>query len=132
MLEALSLAALVAAASPVEARYGLPSRLLVAVVMAESGGRAVVSRRRSCGGVDVGVAQIHVHNRDQRRVRQLLVLATNLDRAAYLLARSRERCSKPRSRCVCLEAHYNWNGRTKWCRRVHRIWRELRPAKGLT
>ena len=126
MIEALSLAALIAATSPVETRYGLPPYLLAAVVLCESGGRAIVSRRRKCGGVDVGVGQIHVCDRSKRRIRQLLVLSTNLDRAGFLLARSRARCH--RGRCRCMEAHYNWNSRT-WCGRVHRAWRRLLGAR---
>lgn len=130
MIEALSLAALIAAASPVEERYGLPPYLLVAVVLVESGGRAIVSRRRRCGGVDVGAAQIHVHDRNRRRIRQLLELSVNLDRAGALLAKSRSRC-KGRA-CRCLEARYNWASRT-WCGRVHRTWHRLLGARqGLT
>jgi len=34
-------------------RHGLPVGLLVAVVLAESGGRNLISRRRFCGGRDV-------------------------------------------------------------------------------
>jgi hypothetical protein len=108
-------------------RHGLPAGLLVAVVLAESGGRNIISRRRRCGGRDVGVGQIHAH--DAQRFRRLLVLATNLDRAAAILAASRRRCAA--TACRCREAHYNWNGRTRWCRRVHRIWRELmRSSRG--
>jgi hypothetical protein len=122
VIEALSLAALIAAASPVESRYGLPPRLLVAVVLIESSGRAIVSRRRRCGGVDVGVGQVHVHEPTRARVRRLLVLSTNLDRAGYLLARSRRLCG---DRCRCPEALYNWSGRTRWCSRLYARWRWL-------
>ena len=128
MIEALALAALVAAATPVERRYGLPGGLLVAVVLVESGGRNIISQRRRCGGRDDGYGQIHAHKPSKRRLGVLLALSTNLDRAGYLLAKSRDRCARARKACRCLEAHYNWNSRT-WCGRVYERWARLRGGE---
>jgi hypothetical protein len=102
-------------------------------VLAESGGRNIISRRRRCGGRDIGYGQVHDHAAiDSLRVRRLLTLQTNLDRAAAILAASRRRCAAAACR-PCREAHYNWNGRTRWCRRVHRIWHALMGAsRGVT
>lgn len=105
-------------------RHGLPAGLLLAVVCAESGGRNIISRRRSDGGRDYGVMQIHARDLSRRRLAILLSLAVNVDRGASILAKSRERCSRARRPCRCLEAHYNWRSKT-WCGRVHRIWRRL-------
>ena len=148
MIEALTLAALVAAASPVEQRYDLPAGLLVAVVLVESGGRAgLISRRRKCGGVDVGAGQIHVHidqlrfarvlafptfaiSVDQRRIRQLFALSVNLDRAGKILASSRKRCRAHPRWTACRRSEfalYNAGSRT-WAGRVHRAWRRLLGA----
>ena len=123
MWEAQQLAETVRA---VETRYGIPAGLLAAIVLAEAGGkRNIISRRRYDGCRDYGIGQLHDCSPSRRRLRQLLTLTVNLDRAGYLAAKSRVRCSGPRSGCVCLESHYNWGGRTRWCSRVYRIWRRL-------
>ncbi len=95
-----------------------------AIAVAESGGRTIISRRRYNGSRDHGVMQINARDLSKRRLARLLTLAVNIDRGAYLLAKSRERCSRPRNGCRCLEAHYCWRSAT-WCSRVHRIWRRL-------
>jgi hypothetical protein len=135
LIEALTLAALVAAATPVEERYGLPAGLLVAVVMVESSGRNIISARRKCGGRDYGYGQIHDHDPSKRRLALLLTLSTNLDRAGQLLARSRDRCRAHPRWAACRRSPfglYNANSRT-WAGRVHRAWRRLLGAgRGLT
>lgn len=105
-------------------RHSLPVGLVVATILAESGGRNIISRRRYNGSRDHGVMQINARDLSKRRLARLLTLAVNIDRGAYLLAKSRERCSRPRSGCRCLESHYCWRSAT-WCGRVHRIWRRL-------
>ena len=133
-MEALALAALISAASPIENRYGLPAGLLVAVVLVESGGRpGLISRRRYDGCRDYGAGQIHACNPSRRRLGVLLALSTNLDRAGQILAGSRERCrARPRwAACRRSEwALYN-AGSSRWWSRVLRRWRTLRLPGGV-
>lgn len=136
MIEALTLVALVAAATPVESRYALPAGLLVAVVLCESGGRVrLISRRRFDGCRDYGAGQIHACNPSRRRLALLLALSTNLDRAGQLLAGSRARCARHPRWAACRRspfALYNSGSRT-WAGRVHRAWRRLLGAsRGLS
>ena len=115
--------ALVTEADRASRRHSLPVGLLVAVVLAESGGRNIISRRRYNGSRDHGVMQINAHHLSKRRLALLLTLEVNTDRGASILASSRSRCAG--RACRCLEAHDNWNSRT-WCGRVHAIWRRRR------
>ena len=111
----------------VEVRYGLPFGILAAIVLAESGGLNLVSRRRCNGGRDHGVAQINAVNPSRRRLALLLTLSTNLDRAGQLLASSRARCARHPRWAACRRwefALYNAGSGT-WPGRVRRIWRRL-------
>ena len=115
-----------------EVRYDLPRGLLVAVVLAESGGRKIVARRRGKGrrGCDSGEAQIHIPRCDERRLRRLLVLSTNLAEAARLLAQSRQTCQR-RSLTPCEISEwalYNAGSRGGWPR-VERIWERLQSHR---
>lgn len=123
---------IVAEVQRVEARYALPSALLAAVVLAESGGLKLIARGRGKGGrgCDSGEGQIHVPDCDRRRLQRLLVLSTNLDRAGYLLARSRTFCAAHPRWVSCRRsewARYN-GGSPTWWGRVAKIWRRLRDA----
>lgn len=119
--------AIVAEADRASRRHGLPVGLLVAVVLAESGGRNIISRRRFNGGRDIGPAQVHVHAHDPQRLRRLLALSTNLDTGASILASSRSRCARHPGWAACRRSEwalYNANSKT-WAPRVLRIWRRL-------
>lgn len=137
VLEPLALAALIAAASPVEERYALPAGLLVAVVMLESSGRVGLVVKRRCG-YDVGAGQLHIHgnNISRQRIQRLLVLSTNLDLAGAHLARSRERCrARPRwAACrACPEeiegfGLYNGGAAKRWCARLSQVYNRIKRA----
>jgi hypothetical protein len=122
----------VRAAQVARVRYGLPEGLLLAVVLAETGGRDVMARGRGKGrvGCDVGVAQIHVPGCFPDKVAQVRPLLQNLIKSAEILSWSRSRCSKSPgwSGCkYCLWGRYNPGSRT-WCKKVLRIWERLRRA----
>ena len=118
---------LATAATRLERRYNLPRALLVATVLAESGGLNLVSRHRH--GCDVGIAQIYVPRCEPGRVAELRPKAANLEEGARQLDASRRKCSRhPRWR-VCAIAPwtlYNSGNARRWWGRVSRIWRRLR------
>lgn len=120
--------AIVAEADRASRRHGLPVGLLVAVVLAESGGRNIISRRRRCGGRDAGYYQVHTHAAVHvLRFRRLLSLEVNTDRGASILASSKARCARHPRWAACKRssfALYNTNSET-WAPRVLRIWRRL-------
>lgn len=98
--------------SQVESSHELPGGLLAAVVLAETGGRNVVSKQRRNGGFDHGVAQIHA----KQVTPGLLDYGVNLDRAAVLLRQSEDKVCKTAS-CLCPWHGYNYNSKT-WCKKV--------------
>lgn len=113
-----------------EERHGLPGGLLISVILIESAGRSLVVRRR-CGW-DVGPGQVHVHALGpwvpRERLARLLVLSTNLDAAAGLLARSRATCHRrPRLRHCRRSVWAGYNaGAPRWWPAVARVWARLR------
>jgi len=111
-----------------ERRHHLPALLLASVVLAESGGRNVVSAVRRCGGRDVGPAQVHTHERE--RLQRLLVLSVNLDEGARILVRSRDLCRR-RQLAYCRRSHWaGYNARSlTWWGRVAAIWGRLRGER---
>jgi len=123
---------LVAVARAAEERHHLPLGLLLAVVLAESGGRRNLVVRwtgKNRLGCDTGAGQVHVPMCEQERVRRLLLLSVNLDRSASLLARSERRClsdKRPHLRACRRSPWALYNaGSTRWWPRVARIWRRL-------
>lgn len=120
---------LVAVASNAEKRHGLPAGLLVAVALAESGGkRRLVSRHRK--GCDAGAGQVHVPGCHSGRLERLLQLSVNLDASASVLAKSRARCARsPRLRFCKISPWAGYNaGSPRWWPRVYSIWRRLMTA----
>jgi hypothetical protein len=102
-------------------KHGIPTMLLAAVILAESGGRKIVTRHKY--GCDVGEGQIFVPACDRLRMQRLLVLSVNVDRGADLLGESQKRCMARKIR-PCLRskwALYNAGSRG-WWPRVKRIW----------
>jgi len=111
-----------------EESWGLPAGLLLATILAESGGRRrlVTRERRGCS---VGPAQVYVPGCHRERVQRLLVLSTNLTRAGALLDGSRRRCERhPRWR-ACRRWEYGLynSGSSTWSSRVLAIWRRIAP-----
>lgn len=124
--------AIVEAAQHSRVQFRLSEGLLLAVVLAETGGRDVVARGRGKGrlGCDVGVAQIHVPGCAKRDVDLVRPLLQNLAKGAQILSWSRSRCVKyPRwYGCkYCRWGRYNPGSRT-WCKKVLRIWKNIRGA----
>lgn len=122
--------ALIQASQVMESRFRLPAGLLVAVVLAETGGRDVVARGRGKGrrGCDVGVAQIHVPGCHRSAVAAVRPLLQNLKKAAKILNWSRTRCRKSPSwpGCrQCIWGRYN-PGSSTWCLKVLEIWGRLK------
>jgi len=125
-------AALLLEAQAAEVRWALPHLLLVAVIAHESGGRQRLVVRERGGHCSAGPAQVLIRNCDRSRLQRLLVLSTNLDEGARILARSREICRRhPRWRaCRRSEwALYN-SGSASWWRGVASKWRRLRWRPG--
>ncbi len=109
-----------------EKKENLPTGLLVAVILAESGGTpgAIGYHRHGC---DVGAGQIYVSKCDIRRVRKFLDLRANLKQAARILVWSRRECTKhPNWRGCKPSLHGLYNSRSKtWGPRVLRIHKRL-------
>lgn len=103
----------------------LPTGLLLAVVLAETGGRNVVSQPRRCGGWDVGYAQVHTHKHTE--IGRLRNLEQNIRTAAGLLVASRDKCSINQRWRVCRRSPWGlYNaGSSTWSTAVHSIWRRL-------
>lgn len=121
--------AIVAEAERAERRHHLPSGLLLAVVLIESGGRSIISKRRKCGGWDVGVGQVHTHDRD--RFQRLLTLSINLDESGRLLRGSIDRCEAHPSWSACRSCAaglYNAGGHKRWCTRLKKVYSRLKRA----
>jgi len=116
------------AALEAEARWQLPAGILLAVILAEAGGRArLVTRERH--GCSVGPAQVYVPGCHRARVQRLLVLAVNLDRAGALLAGSRRLCGQ-HARWRACRTHWvgGYNGGSPgYAARVVAIWRRIAP-----
>jgi hypothetical protein len=113
-----------------EERYGLPTGLLAAVVLHESSGKWIVSRRRHDGGRDHGYAQIHM-GPASRPVHNPRTMAGNILEGARLLARSRKICTQHPGWRVCLRGEYaTYNARSpRWWSRVEKIWMRLCPIQ---
>lgn len=109
----------------VERAHGLPSGLLAAVVLAESGGRSVVVRGTGRGkrGCDVGLAQIHLPDCPLALVGIMLRRLNNLEAGAIILSWSMRWCQG--RGCPCPGWRYNPGSRA-WCPRVMEIWGRLR------
>jgi hypothetical protein len=111
--------------------YSVPEGLLAAVVLAETGGRVVVARGRGKGrrGCDVGIAQIHVPDCDEKRVKSLLYVRKNLFQAARILHLGRGVCERHPGLWYCKRgwwwARYN-PGSRRWARRVWKTWQDIR------
>ena len=106
----------------VERHYGLPSSLLAAVVLTETGGRNVIAagRGKQKMGCDVGIAQIHVPYCDQRLVNRYIDIEKNLKRSAYLLLLSKRKCTQRPNFPGCsvsIWGRYN-PGSRRWARRL--------------
>ena len=107
-------------------RYNVPPKVLLAVVMAETRCRNVVSKRRHDGGRDVGYAQIHLKPEQLHLIPRYLHPRHNLRRAALILSRSRALCKRtqhPKCR-RSIWIRYNWHSRT-WAKKVRRYLREI-------
>lgn len=109
-----------------ERRHHLPSMLLVAVVLHESGGKKIISRHKH--GCDVGPAQIFVRDCKPQRVKSLLLVENNLKTGAKILADSRYFCRKhPRWRACKRSKWALYNaGSPTWSASVMEVWREIR------
>ena len=114
-------------------RYDVPPSLLTSVVIAETGCRNVVvtgvgKGRRGC---DVGFGQIHVPECEPSRVARMLDPYRNLKTAAYILDRSRARCSKKPAPRACKYSQWSlYNpGSTRWFTKVNRIWKTFKLFK---
>ncbi len=115
-----------------ELRYQLPPLLLAAVVLAESGGRQRLVTPEHSGHCSAGAAQVLIRGCDHARLQRLLVLSTNLDRGAAILASSARTCSRHPNWEACRRsrwARYNTGSRT-WWPRVAAIWRQLLWRRG--
>lgn len=105
----------------IEEKYHLPESLLVAVVLAESGGRLIVARGRGKrrAGCDVGPAQVHVPGCESSRMRRLLVLSVNLEESAKILKWSESKCVARPEISACRRSRwalYNGGSKTWWAR----------------
>lgn len=115
-------------------RYDIPPSLLASVVVAETGCRNVVvpgvgKGRRGC---DVGFAQIHVPECEPSRVAQLLDPVRNLKAAAFILDRSRDRCTRnPPAHRACKHSQWSlYNPRSpRWWAKVNKIWKTFKLFK---
>lgn len=120
---------LVAESRKVENKHNLPRGLMMAVVLAESGGRKVVGyfRGENKTGCDVGEAQIHVKKCKRDRMQRLLVLSTNLDVGAKLLSESRKKCELHPRWAACKRGEFAlYNEKSKsWWGRVKNIWQNI-------
>jgi len=126
------LLALLLEAQAAEVRHDLPPLLLLAVVLHESGGRERLVTRERGGHCSAGVAQVLVPGCDRARLQRLLVLATNLDAGAAVLARSRRLCARHPRWAACRRSEfalYNAGSRA-WWPHVERIWRRLMWRRG--
>lgn len=111
-------------------KHGIPSSLLAATILAETGVRNIISYRRGRGrrGADVGYAQIHVPNWKKNRhlVKLYSLPRPNLSRAAYLFRYSQRYCKRTQhTRCeLCSWFRYNPGSKT-WCGKVLPIQRKI-------
>lgn len=127
------LLALALETSLAEARYDLPSGLLLAVCVHESRGRNLITRELG-GHCSIGPAQVLVRGCERARLRRLLVLSVNADAGAQVASWARETCRKHPGWACCRDHWIGcYNSRSPgYARRVLAVWRRLiwRPRRG--